>query len=113
MNKEEILAKSRSENKDERDLLIAKTANENAYLAVTLAFSVLSIVLFIQKLIIGTAFADYRVFVLALLIGSSGQTFTTYYYERERKSTLIAVILEITGAIACLASIIASGMGWI
>lgn len=113
MNKEEILAKSRNENKDERDLLIGKTANENAYLAVTLTFSILSVVLFIQKLITGTAFADYRVFVLALLIGSTGQTLTTYYYDRERKSALIGVILEIIGSIACLASIIASGMGWL
>ncbi|AMJ39924.1 DUF6442 family protein [Anaerotignum propionicum] len=113
MNKDEILAKSRKENKDERDLFIGKTANENAYVAVTLVFSLLSIVLFLQKLIFDTAFADYRVFVLALLIGSSGQSVTTYYYDRQRKSILIAAFLEIIGAIACLISIIASGMGWI
>lgn len=113
MNKEEVLARSRNENKDERDLLIGKTANENAYVAVTLVFSILSILLFVQKLIFGTAFADYRVFVLALLIGTSGQSITTYYYDRHRKSILIAAFLETIGAVACLISIIASGMGWI
>jgi len=112
MNKDEILAKSRKENKDEREQYIGKSANENSYLAVIIVFSTLSIVLFIQELLIGKAFADYRVFSLALLIGMSGQTGTLYYYHRDSKVFLISTILEIIGAISCLASIIGTGMGW-
>ena len=50
--------------------------------------------------------------MLALLIGASGQTGTLYYYDRDTKVFLISTILEIIGAIICLASIISTGMGW-
>lgn len=112
MNKEEILAKSRKENQDERNLYIGRSANENAYLAVIIIFSTLSVILFVQDLLTGKAFADYKVFMLALLIGASGQTGTLYYYDRDTKVFLISTILEIIGAIICLASIISTGMGW-
>lgn len=112
MNKDEILARSRKENKDERDLYIGKTANENSYLAVIALFSVLTVVLFLQDLFTGMTFADYRVFMLALLVGLSGQSATVYYYNRDKKVHLVCAILETIGAICCLASIIITGMGW-
>lgn len=112
MNKDKILEKSRKENRDERDQYIVKSANENSYLAVIIIFSTLSIILFIQNLLTGKAFADYRVFSLALLIGMIGQSGTIYYYDRDKKGQLVCTILEMLGAISCLASIIATGMGW-
>jgi len=112
MNKNEILEKSRKENRDERDQYIVKSSNANSYLAVIIVFATLSIILFVQKLLTGKAFADYRVFSLALLIGAIGQCGTVYYYDRDKKVYLVCVILETLGAISCLASIIGSGMGW-
>lgn len=111
MNKEEILAKSRKENKDERNLYIGRSANENAYLAVIIIFSMLSVILFVQDLLTGKAFADYKVFSLALMIGASGQTGTLYYYNRDKKIFLISTILEIIGAVSCLVLIIVKSMG--
>jgi len=81
VNKNEILAKSRKEQNDERDLYVGKTANENSYLAIIILFSILSVILFVQDLLTGRSFADYRVFMLALLVGMSGQSATVYYYN--------------------------------
>ncbi|MFW2501689.1 DUF6442 family protein [Clostridium diolis] len=114
MNRDEILARSKKENllNDERERYIQKSANQNSYFAVIIIFAIFSIILFIQKLITGGAFADYRVFSLALLIAMIGQSGTVYYYNRDKKVYLICTILEIIGAIAGMASIVGSGMGW-
>lgn len=114
MNRDEILARSKKENllNDERERYIQKSANQNSYFAVIIIFAILSIILFIQKLITGGAFADYRVFSLALLIAMIGQSGTVYYYNREKKVYLLCTILGIIGAIAGMASIVGSGMGW-
>ncbi|MBE6091032.1 MAG: hypothetical protein E7206_23980 [Clostridium beijerinckii] len=114
MNRDEILARSKKENllNDERERYIQKSANQNSYFAVIITFAIFSIILFIQKLITGGAFADYRVFSLALLIAMIGQSATVYYYNREKKVYLVCTILEIIGAIAGMASIVGSGMGW-
>lgn len=113
MNKDEILSKSRKENLDEREQCIEKSANENSYRAVIVVFAILSIILLAQELLTGKAFADYRVFSLALLIGMIGQSATVYYYDRHRKGYLVCAILEMLGAISCLALIIATGMEWL
>lgn len=114
MNRDEILARSKKENllNDERERYIQKSANQNSYFAVIVVFSILSIILFIQKLLIGKAFADYRVFSLALLLAMIGQSATVYYYNRDKKLYLVCTILESIGAITGLASIIGTGMGW-
>ncbi|NOW90349.1 uncharacterized protein YfeS [Clostridium beijerinckii] len=114
MNRDEILARSKKENllNDERERYIQKSANQNSYFAVIIIFAIFSIILFIQKLITGGAFADYRVFSLALLIAMIGQSGTVYYYNRDKKVYLVCTILEIIGAIAGMASIVGSGMGW-
>ncbi|ABR35582.1 DUF6442 family protein [Clostridium beijerinckii] len=114
MNRDEILARSKKENllNDERERYIQKSANQNSYFAVIIIFAIFSIILFIQKLITGGAFADYRVFSLALLIAMIGQSGTVYYYNREKKVYLVCTILGIIGAIAGMASIVGSGMGW-
>ncbi|WP_238900526.1 DUF6442 family protein [Clostridium sp. YIM B02500] len=114
MNRDEILARSKKENllNDERERYIQKSANQNSYFAVIIIFAIFSIILFIQKLITGGAFADYRVFSLALLIAMIGQSGTVYYYNREKKVYLLCTILGIIGAIAGMASIVGSGMGW-
>ncbi|OCB00550.1 DUF6442 family protein [Clostridium beijerinckii] len=114
MNRDEILARSKKENllNDERERYIQKSANQNSYFVVIITFAIFSIILFIQKLITGGAFADYRVFSLALLIAMIGQSGTIYYYNRDKKVYLVCTILEIIGAIAGMASIVGSGMGW-
>ncbi|AMK50457.1 hypothetical protein LF65_06605 [Clostridium beijerinckii] len=114
MNRDEILARSKKENllNDERERYIQKSANQNSYFAVIIIFAIFSIILFIQKLITGRAFADYRVFSIALLIAMIGQSGTVYYYNREKKVYLVCTILGIIGAIAGMASIVGSGMGW-
>ncbi|WP_026884958.1 DUF6442 family protein [Clostridium beijerinckii] len=114
MNRDEILARSKKENllNDERERCIQKSANQNSYFAVIIIFAIFSIILFIQKLITGGAFADYRVFSLALLIAMIGQSGTVYYYNRDKKVYLVCTILGIIGAIAGMASIVGSGMGW-
>lgn len=114
MNRDEILARSKKENllNDERERYIQKSANQNSYFAVIIIFAIFSIILFIQKLITGGAFADYRVFSLALLIAMIGQSGTVYYYNRDKKVYLVCTILGIIGAIAGMASIVGSGMGW-
>ncbi|WP_238947963.1 DUF6442 family protein [Clostridium sp. YIM B02569] len=114
MNRDEILARSKKENvlNDERERYIQKTANQNSYFAVIIIFAIFSIILFVQKLITGGAFADYRVFSLALLIAMIGQSGTVYYYNKDKKVYLVCTILEIIGAITGIASIVGSGMGW-
>ncbi|MCI1580159.1 DUF6442 family protein [Clostridium beijerinckii] len=114
MNRDEILARSKKENllNDERERYIQKSANQNSYFAVIIIFAIFSMILFIQELITGRAFADYRVFSLALLIAMIGQSGTVYYYNRDKKVYLVCTILEIIGAIAGMASIVGSGMGW-
>lgn len=114
MNRDEILERSKKENllNDERERYIQKSANQNSYFTVIVVFAILSIILFIQKLLIGKAFADYKVFSLALLLAMIGQSGTVYYYNRDKKVYLVCTLLEIIGAIAGLASIIGTGMGW-
>lgn len=114
MNRDEILARSKKENllNDERERYIQKSANENSYFAVIVVFALISIILVIQELTTGRAFADYKVFSLALLLAMIGQSGTVYYYNRDKKVYLVCIILEAIGAISCLASIIGAGMGW-
>lgn len=114
MNRDEILARSKKENilNDEREKYIEKSANENSYFAVIVVFAILSIILVIQKLLTGNAFADYRVFSLALMLAMIGRSGTIYYYNRDEKMHLVCAVLVVLGAISCLASIIGTGMGW-
>ncbi len=113
MKKDEILARSRKENKDERDQYVDKTANENSFLAIICVVAILCVVLFLQTIFTESAFADYRVFMLALLIGLAGNSSTIYHYNRDRKRHLVSAILASIGGICCLAAIIITGMGWL
>ncbi|AQR94795.1 DUF6442 family protein [Clostridium saccharoperbutylacetonicum] len=114
MNREEILARSKKENllNDERERYIQKSANQNAYFSVIIVFAVLTTILVIQKILTGKAFADYRVFSLAILLAMIGQSSTVYYYNRDKKVYLFCTVLEAIGAVAGLTSIIRTGMGW-
>lgn len=105
MNKQEILQKSREENQDERNLAIAKAANENAYLVIVCVFAMLIMTVTLQKLLTGRAFADYRVFLLAMLLGYVGQNATVYHYNRER-SRFVRTVVAVVGCILCLISLI-------
>ncbi|WP_195599864.1 DUF6442 family protein [Longibaculum muris] len=113
MKKEEILARSKKENihGDERYKAIEKTANQTAFLAIESVYAVLIVILVIQKLITGKAFADYQVFLLAFLIGYIGRFATKYSYTKE-KEWLFGLVCGIIGSIACLINIVGKGMGW-
>jgi len=107
MKKDDILEKSRKENLfgDERTKNIAKTANENAYWAIMAVFGLLTIVALIQRLVTGSAFADYHIFILPFFIGWSGKSITTYIYNKTTDS-LITSISSFIAAIACFLLII-------
>ncbi|MCR1887146.1 MAG: DUF6442 family protein [Longibaculum muris] len=74
-------------------------------------YAVLIVILVIQKLITGKAFADYQVFLLAFLIGYIGRFATKYSYTKE-KEWLFGLVCGIIGSIACLINIVGKGMGW-
>lgn len=114
MNRDEILAMSKKENllNDEREKYIEKSADANSYFILIVVFSILSIILVIQKLLTGKAFADYRVFSLALMLAMIGKSVTIYYYNRDEKVHLVCVCLALFSAIICLVSIVGTGMGW-
>lgn len=111
MNKEDILKKSREEYKinDERDKKIETEAYSNAYLAIIGVNAILILILFFQKLFTGKAFADYRVFFLALLIGMCARSYTNYKYNK-KKTDLYSFILSLLASILTLITIIMSGM---
>ena len=111
MKKEEILARSKKENihGDEWYKAIEKTANQTAFLAIESVYAVLIVILVIQKLITGKAFA--QVFLLAFLIGYIGRFATKYSYTKE-KEWLFGLVCGIIGSIACLINIVGKGMGW-
>lgn len=113
MNKEEILARSRKENKqgDERSKTIEKEADRNAFLAIESINAFLIVVLFFQKLFTGKAFADYQVFLLAFMIGFIGRFATKYKYTKE-KEWLFGLACGALGALFCLMNIVGKGMGW-
>lgn len=113
MNKEEILAKSRKENQhgDEMYKNIEKVSNQNAFLAIEAVNALLVVVLFFQKLFTGKAFADYRVFLLAFLVGFIG-SFTTRYYYTKKREYMFVMVCAILGTIFCLINIIGKGMAW-
>ena len=78
MNKEEILNKSRSENKngDEREKALEQRASQNAYIAIMFVFLGLAIISFIQEAITGASFIDYQICSLAFLVGFAGRHIT-------------------------------------
>lgn len=113
MNKEEILSKSRKENQngDEMYNYIEKVSNQNAFLAIEVVNAVLVVVLFFQKLFTGKAFADYRVFLLAFLVGFIG-SFTTRYYYSKKREYMFVIVCAVLGTFFCLINIIGKGMAW-
>ena len=113
MDKGEILAKSGKENRngDEMTKTMEKEANQNAFLAIEGVNAFLIVVLTFQKFFTGRAFADYRVFLLAFLIGFVGSFATKYKYTK-KKVWLFGLVCGILGSFACLMTIIGKGMGW-
>lgn len=91
MNKEEILNKSRLENKkgDERAKTLEQRASQNAYIAIMFVFLGLAIVSFIQEVITGTSFIDYQICSLAFLVGFAGRYITFYIYDKEKTHLFI------------------------
>jgi uncharacterized membrane protein YjjP (DUF1212 family) len=97
MTKEEILSRSIIENKgeDERDKKVNLIASDNSNLLIICVFVLLAIIASIQEFICGKAFADYKIFVLAFLIGYIGHYLTKYYYYRNLKFLFYSIVFII------------------
>lgn len=93
MNREEILNKSRLENRngDEREKNMEQHASQNAYIAIMFVFLGLAIISFIQEVITGTSFIDYQFCSLAFLVGFAGRYITFYIYNKDKTSLLISI----------------------
>lgn len=100
MNKEEILRKSRKENKagDEREKTLEQRSSQNAYIAIMGLFLVLAIIAFVQEIMTGRAFIDSDVCSLVFVVGIAGRFYTSYTFNKDKTSfivSLIAIILSI------------------
>ena len=93
MNKEEILNKSRSENKngDEKEKALEQRASQNAYIAIMFVFLGLAIISFIQEAITGASFIDYQICSLAFLVGFAGRHITFYINTKDKLNLYIFV----------------------
>jgi uncharacterized membrane-anchored protein len=87
MTKEEILRRAIKENEggDEREKKIEMTANDNSNLIIMSFFLILAVISSVQEFVCRESFADYKVFVLAFLVGNIGHYLTKYYYYKEKK----------------------------
>lgn len=111
MNKKEILAKSKKENArgDERFKIIEAKADQMAFLAIEAVYAILIVILFIQKVVTGKAFANYQIFTFAFIVGFARRFATKYSYTKE-KEWLFRLICCIMASLLCLVNIIGNGM---
>ena len=114
MEKHEILEKSRMENQpgDERDRSIQQKSNQAAYCAILLVNAALITILFLQKFFTGTAFADYRVFFLAVVVSAAGKNMALYFYYR-RRSYLVWSVVSVLCSLSTIFHIVLAGMDWV
>ncbi|WP_343337470.1 hypothetical protein TPELB_24720 [Terrisporobacter petrolearius] len=102
MKKEDILMKSREENKngDEMELKIQERNESNAFNVTLGIFGLLTIIAFILKDFMGYMNINIDYFVLVLMIGIGSKGATEYFYNREKKIYLILSIIIGVGAVA-------------
>ena len=102
MKKEDILMKSREENKngDEMELEIQQRSESNAFYVTLGIFGLLTIIAFILKNFMGYTDINIDYFSLVLIIAIGSKSATEYYYNREKKMYLILSILIGVGAVA-------------
>ncbi|MEG0365980.1 MAG: DUF6442 family protein [Coprobacillus sp.] len=93
MNKEEILKRSRNENKsgDEREKTLEQRSSQNAYIAIMGVFLILAIIAFIQEITTGKAFIDSRICSLVFVVGIAGRFCTSYIYNKDKTSLVISL----------------------
>ncbi|MEG0277159.1 MAG: DUF6442 family protein [Coprobacillus sp.] len=93
MNKEEILKRSRNENKagDEREKSLEQRSSQNAYIAIMGVFLLLAIIAFLQEIITGSAFIDSRICSLVFVVGIAGRFVTSYIYNKDKTSLFISL----------------------
>lgn len=93
MIKEDILAKSRKENKsgDEREKSLEQRSSQNAYVAIMGMFLLLAIIALFQEITTGTAFIDSRVCSLVFVVGIAGRFATSYIYNKDKTSLIISL----------------------
>lgn len=102
MKKEEILRKSREENKngDEMELKIQERSESKAFNALLGVFGLLTIIAFILKYFMGHSDINVDYFSLVLIIGMGIKSSIEYFYDREKKIYLILSIIIGVGAVA-------------
>lgn len=108
MKKEDILRKSREENKngDERELKIQERSESNAFNVILGVFGLLTIIAFILKYFMGHSDINIDYFSLVLIIGIGSKSATEYFYDREKKIYLILSIIIGIGALTEILSML-------
>lgn len=106
MDKNEILEKSRKENRgyDERERNIQSKANNAALWWITLANCTLLLLAWVQEIRTGQSFANPWVFMLTAFISTSANSLVHYHYLRKR-SDLIIGLFDIFICLLALANI--------
>lgn len=101
MKKEDILMKSREENKngDEMELKIQERSESYAFNVTLGIFGLLTIIAFILKDFMGYREINIDYFSLVLIIGMGSKSATEYFYNREKKIYLILSIIIGLGAV--------------
>lgn len=101
LKKEEILRKSREENKngDEMELKIQEHSESNAFNITLGVFGLLTIIAFILKNFMRYSDINIDYFSLVLIIGIGSKSATEYFYHREKKIYLILSIIIGVGAV--------------
>ncbi|MPN37217.1 hypothetical protein SDC9_184733 [bioreactor metagenome] len=101
MKKEDILMKSREENKngDEMELKNQQRSESNAFNITLGVFGLLTIIAFILKHFRGYMDINIDYFSLVLIIGIGSKGAIEYFYNREKKIYLILSIIIGVGAV--------------
>lgn len=92
MNKEDILKRSREENKngDEREKTLEQQCSQNSYISIMFVFIALGWIALFQEILGYQPFTDYRVISMAFCIGLFGNFITRYIYEKRKLYLIIA-----------------------
>lgn len=101
MKKEDILRKSREENKngDERELKIQELSESKAFNVTLGTFGLLTIIAFILKDFMGYSNINIDYLSLVLIIGMGSKSAIEYFYNREKKIYLILSIIIGSGSL--------------
>lgn len=92
MNKEDILKRSREENKngDEREKTVEQRCSQNAYISIMFVFILLGWIALFQEILGYQPFTDYRIISMVFCIGLFGNFITRYIYEKRKLDLGIA-----------------------